>query len=304
MPDPVGPSETARRVVAFRLGFERLGAPTGGDPAADDRLAADASAGVEVDRSSRMCRYLQARTAFFDRVTVNALGRQVTQVVIVGAGYDGRSLRYRAPGVRWWEIDRPGTQSDKRARLSRLAIAAEHVTFVGLDLAGGGVAAALVGTGFDPDAPALFLAEGLVPYLDSRTLRVMLRELRSLAAPPTRLALSLRLSGVDPDARARFDAGVAALGEPAVGPVTAEGADDLLSECQWRPVQLNGRARSAGFVVASPVPAPVSALASTPFSCCGGWTAARRASWPAWPTVTSPALPSLPPGQTGGSDGT
>ena len=256
MPDPAGPSETARRVAAYRLGFERLAAPISGDPAADDHLAADVAAGIMVDRSGPMGRYLQARTTFFDRVTVNALSRQVAQIVIVGAGYDGRALRYQAPGVRWWEIDRPRTQGDKCARLARLAIAADHVTFLGLDLADGGVATALVGNGFEPDAPALFLAEGLIPYLDADTLRSVLCELRSLAAPRTRFALSLRRSGADPAERARFDAGVAALGEPAIGSVTAENAEVLLSECRWRPVQLTERARAAGFIMASPVSAP------------------------------------------------
>ena len=256
MPDPAGPSETARRVAAYRLGFERLAAPTTGDPAAEDRLAADVAAGVRVDRSSPMGRYLQARTTFFDRVTVNALGRQVTQVVIVGAGYDGRALRYRAPGVRWWEIDRPQTQGDKCARLSRLAIPTDHVTFLGLDLADVGLARALVGNGFEPDAAALFMAEGLVPYLDADTLRSVLCELRSLAAPRTRFALSLRRSGADPAERARFDAGVAGLGEPAVGSVTAENGEAVLSECRWQPVELTERARAAGFIMASPVSAP------------------------------------------------
>jgi methyltransferase (TIGR00027 family) len=240
-------------VAAYRLGFERLGAPATGDPDADDRLAADVAAGVTVDRSSPMGRYLQARTAFFDRVTVNALSRQVAQVVVVGAGYDGRSLRYRAPGARWFEIDRPVTQDDKRTRLARLGVATGHVAFLGRDLAEEGLSAALVGSGFEQDAAALFLAEGVVPYLDPGTLRTVLHELRSVAAPGTRLALSLRSSGADPGERARFDANVAALGEPAVGPVTADDGEVLLAECGWRPVDLTERARAAGFVVAAPI---------------------------------------------------
>lgn len=256
MSDPAGPSVTARRVAAYRLGFDRLAAPFGGDPSGDDRLAADVAAGVTVDRSSRMCRYLQARTGFFDRVTVNALGCQVSQVVVVGAGYDGRALRYRAPGVPWWEVDRPVTQDDKRARLDRLGLATEQVSFVPLDLADGGLAAALLGSGFRPDAPALYLAEGVVPYIDTETLGRVLNELRSLATPGTRLAVSLRNTGTDPAARAEFDAGVAALGEPAVGSVNAENAGNLLAECRWRPVDLTDRSRAAGFVVAAPVFAP------------------------------------------------
>ena len=47
--------------------------------------------------------------------------------MIVGAGYDGRALRYGGPGIRWWEVDRAGTQTDKRARLARLGIATDAV---------------------------------------------------------------------------------------------------------------------------------------------------------------------------------
>ncbi len=250
-------SQTAQRVAAYRLGFDRLAAPTSdGDPGADERLAADVAAGLTVDRSSPMGRYLRARTAFFDRVVVNALGRHVAQIVVVGAGYDGRALRYGAPGVRWWEVDRSVTQADKESRLSRLGIAAENVTFVPLDLDDGGLADALTDAGFEPDTPSLFIAEGITPYLKAETIRSLFQELRAVATVGTRLAISLRRPDADPAARAHFEAGVAALGEPAIGSLTAENAEAVLAECRWKPVELKERTRAAGFVVAAPVFAP------------------------------------------------
>src|ERR1700733_14589088 len=112
------PSVTARRVAACRLGFDRLAAGFG-DPSADQRLAADvaAAAGPEkVEPGERMVRYLRARTSFFDRVVLNAIERSVTQLLVVGAGYDGRSLRYAEAGVSWFEVDHPDTQADKLTR--------------------------------------------------------------------------------------------------------------------------------------------------------------------------------------------
>ena len=53
MTEPAGPSQTARRVAAYRLGFERVAAPASGDPDADDRLTADVAAGVTVDPPAR-----------------------------------------------------------------------------------------------------------------------------------------------------------------------------------------------------------------------------------------------------------
>src|ERR1035441_6673355 len=113
-----------------------------------------------------MARYLRARTSFFDRVVVNALDRNVAQVVAVGAGYDGRSLRYAKSGGRWFEVDHPDTQGDKRERLARLGIDAPQVTFVGVDLSDTGLAAALVDGGYQPDAPSMMICEGVAVYLD------------------------------------------------------------------------------------------------------------------------------------------
>lgn len=256
MVEPVGPSITARRVAAYRLGFERLAAPGDGDPDADDRLAADVAAGVSVDRMSPMGRHLRARTRFFDRVTVTALEREVAQMVLVGAGYDGRALRYRTPGVRWWEIDRPVTQCDKQSRLARLAIASDAVTYLGLDLSTEGLARALLETGFEPDAPALYLAEGVGHYLAGDTVRHVLCELRSLATPGTRVAISFGRAGADPIERARFEAAVTTLGEPTMSSITDEDAGAVLAACQWRPVELAERSRAAGFVVAAPIFVP------------------------------------------------
>ena len=81
------PSVTAQHVAAHRLGFAR--APTEyGDPEADQLLARDVAHGALA--TSPMARYLAARTAFFDRVVVDAIDEGLTQLVAVGAGYDGR----------------------------------------------------------------------------------------------------------------------------------------------------------------------------------------------------------------------
>jgi methyltransferase (TIGR00027 family) len=258
MPD-TGPSRTAARVAAYRLGLDRLALPAGdgvGAPDADERLAADVSGGITVDRSSLMGRHVRARTGFFDRVVVNALGRQVGQIVLIGAGYDGRALRYAVPGVQWWEVDRAGTLEDKRSRLDRLGLTAGNVISVAFDLADGGLATALTAAGFCPDAPALYLAEGIAPYLEAGTLRNVLRDLRSVATVGTRLAISFRRPGADARARADFEAGAGVLGEPAVGSVTTDDAEAMFIACRWRQVELSERAQASGFVVAAPVFAP------------------------------------------------
>ena len=125
-----------------------------------------------------------------------------------------------------------------------------------LDLDDGGLANALTAAGFESDAPSLFIAEGVTPYLKAETLRSLFQELRAVATIGTRFAISLRRPNADPTARAQFEAGVAAIGEPAIGSLTAENAEAVLAECRWQPVELKERSRTAGLVVAAPVFAP------------------------------------------------
>jgi methyltransferase (TIGR00027 family) len=160
--------------------------------------------------------YLAARTAFFDRAVTGALGRGMAQVVVGAAGYDGRAFRYAKPGVRWFEVDHPATQRDKLRRLERLGIDAAGVRFVEADFTRDPVAGRLRAAGLDPDTPSLFLLEGVAVYLEPAVLEDVLGQFRQVAAPGSRLAISVSLSRPPGDAdRARFQAAVAALGEPA-----------------------------------------------------------------------------------------
>src|SRR5215470_6249166 len=228
-----GPSQTARRVAAHRLDFARVPADYG-DPAADQALAVDVAAGHRAP-ASRMHDYLAVRTAFFDRTVAGALGRGVRQVVVGAAGYDGRAFRYAKPGVRWFEVDHPATQRDKLRRLDRLGIAASHVGFVAADFTRDPVADRLRAAGLDPDAPTLFLLEGVAVYLDRAVLEDVLGQFRQVAGPGSRLAISVSLSRPrDDGARVRFQATVAALGEPARSTFEAGEAEALLARTGWR----------------------------------------------------------------------
>jgi methyltransferase (TIGR00027 family) len=227
-----GPSITAQRVAAYRLGFTRVPVPYG-DPAADEALAADVAAGQE-PAASRMRDYLDARTRFFDRVVVGAIGRGVRQIIIGAAGYDGRAFRYARSGVRWFEVDQPATQRDKRERLERLGIAARHVRFVAADFASDPVAERLTAAGLDTGKPGLFLLEGVAVYLEPAVLERVLRQFRQVAGSGSRLAISVSRSGTDGEARARFQAAVAALGEPARSAFDADEATALLARTGWQ----------------------------------------------------------------------
>jgi methyltransferase (TIGR00027 family) len=241
-------------VAAHRLAFERPATPYG-DAAADDQLAADIAGAAPVDLNDSMNRYLQARTAFFDRVVIESLDRGVAQVVCIGAGYDGRSLRYAKPGARWWEVDHPATQADKLARLDKLRIDTAHIVFVGFDLRWHGLGSALTSRGLDPDSPSLFVCEGVAVYLDHAVLEYLLRGLRTLAVAHSLLAMSAATTASSDNhaaRRRRFQRAVAALGEPVRNSLTSERMAQLLDETGWRLQPGSGRARQAGLLLAEP----------------------------------------------------
>lgn len=262
-------SHTARAVAAYRLGFERLTCPAGGDlgdpasndlgdPASDDLLTATVAAGITVDTTSRMSRYLEARTRFFDRLVVDAIEHGVPQIVNLGAGYDGRSLRFRHRGVQWFEVDHPDTQADKRHQLTALAIDHADIRFVAIDFASGtDLADAMHGAGFDGSVEALVLWEGVVAYLEVADILATLRSLRQAVAPGSRLGVSVA-TFTDEVRHGAFARAVGEMGEQAAPRITPDVAGELLRETGWSVTPGGSEARGdgsasarLGFVIAS-----------------------------------------------------
>ena len=120
-----------------------------------------------------------------------AIAAGVRQVVICGAGLDDRALRFRTPGVRFFEVDHPVTQADKATRLRAIALARPGPVLVSCDFQADQVAAALEAHGHRGQEPTLFLCEGLLVYLDQDTCRRLLAGLVSCAGPGSLLAATL-----------------------------------------------------------------------------------------------------------------
>jgi methyltransferase (TIGR00027 family) len=133
---------------------------------------------------------MAGRTAFIDAETLRAVTGGIGQVVIVGAGYDGRALRFRSPGVRFFELDHPATQVDKRRRLGALGVPLDHLTLRSIDLMSDRVDTVLAQAGHHDDEASLFICEGLVSYLSRHAVDRMLSGLRDRAAPGSRLLMT------------------------------------------------------------------------------------------------------------------
>jgi O-methyltransferase involved in polyketide biosynthesis len=80
--------------------------------------------------------YMIARTAYFDRLFLDALKDKTAQIVLLGAGYDTRAYRFAREnhGTRIFELDIPPTQERKKECIKKARIdVPEQVRFVPID---------------------------------------------------------------------------------------------------------------------------------------------------------------------------
>src|ERR1041385_3218213 len=90
--------------------------------------------GWRIQYARVMSDMMALRTVAIDTAVRDAIGRGAKQLVILGAGYDGRAWRMKElAGVKVFEVDHPATQADKRAKVARLGAAIGTVSFVPSD---------------------------------------------------------------------------------------------------------------------------------------------------------------------------
>src|SRR3954462_7491502 len=81
-----------------------------------------------------MADMMALRTVAIDTAVRDAISRGARQLVILGAGYDGRAWRMKElAGVKVFEVDHPATQGAKRERVKAAPAAIGSVTFVPID---------------------------------------------------------------------------------------------------------------------------------------------------------------------------
>lgn len=137
--------------------------------------------------------FVALRTRFMDETLRAAVEAEPgTQVVILAAGMDARAYRHEwLAGVPVYELDRPAVLAYKQRVLDGLGVAphAERRP-VGADLAHAWPAL-LTRAGFAPGRPSVWLAEGLLCYLEPGQARALLAGVEAMAAPGSRLAVDV-----------------------------------------------------------------------------------------------------------------
>ncbi|WP_028981596.1 class I SAM-dependent methyltransferase [Sporocytophaga myxococcoides] len=111
------------------------------------------------------------RTKFFDEILLKEISGDIEQVVILGAGYDTRGIRFKIhlKKIKVFEVDFPGTQRNKRKKLVHLPEEIpSNIHFIPLDFNERPFHEALMEAGFSKNKRTLFLWEGVSYYLPEK----------------------------------------------------------------------------------------------------------------------------------------
>jgi methyltransferase (TIGR00027 family) len=137
----------------------------------------------------QMCEQIAVRTRFFDDFFVTATSAGIRQAVILASGLDTRAYRLSwRPDAVVFEIDQPQVLEFKSRTLTELgAEATADRRAVAIDLRDDWPSA-LRDSGFEPDVPTAWIAEGLLIYLPPDAQDRLLDNITALSAPGSRLA--------------------------------------------------------------------------------------------------------------------
>ena len=115
-----------------------------------------------------MYEYVIARTKYFDALFMEALEQGFDQIVIFGAGFDSRALRFSKlnKGTRVFELDAPTTQQEKlKAYKVKKLVIPDNLIFVPIDFNKESLSDKMAQAGFVADRKSLFLLEAVTMYL-------------------------------------------------------------------------------------------------------------------------------------------
>lgn len=153
------PIRIVARLSCFRILFRRVMAPKG------------------------MYEYVIARTKYIDDVFTNALSTHFDQILIFGAGFDTRALRFAhiTGNTQIFEIDAPVTQNAKINQYrNRNITIPPNLTFLPVNFEKETLQVKLEEAGFMRNKKSLFILEGLLMYLSPEFVNSTFRTIRLL----------------------------------------------------------------------------------------------------------------------------
>jgi methyltransferase (TIGR00027 family) len=140
------------------------------------------------------------RTRFFDDFLISR-SSDLRQIVLLGAGLDTRAFRLNwQRGTRVYEIDQTDVLSYKASVLTEVQPNCERHS-IGADLQESLWSELLLGQGYQPSEPSIWLLEGFLYYLSSTAVHNLLTSLTTLTSSGSWLGMdlinSVTLNGAD-----------------------------------------------------------------------------------------------------------
>jgi len=187
---------------------------------------------VRVESARVMADLIALRTATIDSAVREAVAGGARQLVILGAGYDGRAWRLpELAGVKVFEVDHPATQGDKRKRVDQLPPPKGIVSFVSIDFERDSLDMVLDRAGHDPSMRTCWIWEGVVMYLTHDAMKATLAGIAGRSASASTLIVNYHTIHRRWLARLIYRL----IGEPQIS--------------AWTPDEMAADLRSVGFVV-------------------------------------------------------
>ena len=134
--------------------------------------------------------YVIARTRYVDAAFKQALDEKFDQILLFGAGFDTRALRFHrgAGHTRIFELDAPPTQGAKIKQYQKRGLTVPpNVVFVAIDFDKESIHDKLDQAGFRPAQKSLFLLEGLLMYLEPESVLAAFRLIEQYAGSGSRI---------------------------------------------------------------------------------------------------------------------
>lgn len=140
-------------------------------------------------RPAGMYEYIISRTKYVDLEFKQALQEGMEQILIFGAGFDSRAIRFQglSGNTRIFELDAPVTQNAKIERYKEKGIISGDLTFIPIDFDKQSISERLTSSGFEKGKKSLFLLEGLTMYLQPESVEKTFKIIEEFAGAGSRI---------------------------------------------------------------------------------------------------------------------
>lgn len=143
--------------------------------------------------------YVIARTRYIDSIFMEALEKGFDQIVIFGAGFDSRALRFDHlnRSTRIFELDAPITQEEKlKAFKKKNIMIPENLVFVTINFIKERLPEKLTEAGFEEGRKSLFLLEGVTMYLSHAAIESTFGYIRDVSGKGSLVVFDYIYAGV------------------------------------------------------------------------------------------------------------